>query len=138
MSNLRPKTVLRELTRLDLVYGGRKSGDELQALAKVFFEDCGHMNEARFIEACNQHRRRGLYFPSPAELIAAHDEIVANLPAPNQGLIEMPPELSDEQIRINKEGIRKMRERLARAKSMPDPYHRSSREKTTREPGEDG
>jgi len=138
MKSLQRKTVLRELTRLDLIYGGRKSGDELEALAKIFFEDCGHMDEAVFIEVCTQHRRNERYFPTPAELIAAHDQIVSRKYVSRKDLIEMPNELSDEQIRINKEGFQKMRERLARAKGMPGPYHRSSREKTTREPGEDG
>lgn len=119
---LNPKAVLKELTRLDLVYGNRKSGDELGVLAKMFAGDCGQMSAEHFAEACRRHRRECSFFPTVHDLLKQYREILENLPAPNQGLLEMPSELSDEQIRINQEGIAKIRERLAAAKKMPAAY----------------
>lgn len=116
---LSEKAVLRELTRLDMVYGSRKSGDELDRLVKVFFEDCRHMSEHHFIEACRMHRREKAFFPVPAEILKQYDTLMANLPAPGSTmLLDLPTEISEEQARINREGIKMVRDRLANAKAI--------------------
>lgn len=108
-----------------MAYGCRKAGDELGVLAEVFYDDCRHMGENHFVEAIRRHRKKSRFFPTTSEINAEYKDIVANLPAPSDRLLSGPTELSDEQIRINKEGIRRHREKLGRNFEMPGAVKRA-------------
>ena len=115
MNTVTKKTILRELTKLDLAYGSRKTGDELGLLAGIWWEDCRHMGEKYFLESVKRVRRQSQFFPTTAEVLAEYRVIVAELPnQDSQNLLAMPLEMSDDQIEINRKGIEMLRKRLAK------------------------
>lgn len=112
------RVILRELARLDIAYGGRKTGEELDILAEMFFEECGFYSEDVFVAACKAHLRGSDYFPTVAQLLE-HCRMEHQLQ--NRRIIRADdPELlpSEDQAEINRKGIAMLRDRLARRLSV--------------------
>ena len=105
------KTILAELTKLNLILNARRSIDELELLAGVWIADCGHMQEGRFIQAVAECRRRTKWFPTPVEINEQYNAIVRVAQMKDMPQIEQFPSLSP----------REEAERLRYLKSMITP-----------------
>lgn len=70
MESLRPMDLLPLLATADLVYRTQRSREELACLARVFAEDLAGASFGEVAAAFALHRRRCIYFPTPAHIIA--------------------------------------------------------------------
>jgi hypothetical protein len=99
------------MASLNTVLQSRKTVDELRILSAIFFEDMEHVSVDDFRECVKRYRRKSRYFPSPVDLLTIYDSIKAENRA-NMKLLDMPPELTDEQVRLNIEKIKALKECL--------------------------
>ena len=78
--NVTKKMVIAELVNLNLALNARRSQEQLEILAEIWFTDCKHMQQTRFIQAVANCRKNSKWFPTPADINEQHDFIVSNLP----------------------------------------------------------
>ena len=78
--NVSKKTISAEIAKLNLSLNARRSTDELKLLTDIWFVDCQHMLENRFVEAIAVCRKTSKWFPTVSEINQHYDQIVRNIP----------------------------------------------------------
>ena len=106
--NVTMKTVIAELVSLNLALNGRRSQDQLEILAEIWFTDCQHMQHTRFVQAVAACRRTSKWFPTPADINEQHDFIVSNIPETNTLQLEDAPPLTLAEETKRLERLRKL------------------------------
>jgi hypothetical protein len=71
------QTIKAQLIKLNAAYPRSKAADELDAIAEVWAEDFTGLSDGAFCRAVAQVRRGVRYFPTVADIMAAHRDIVA-------------------------------------------------------------
>ena len=111
--------LIAELARCDEVLQtpgltGKRSRDELTALAHEFHEILDGRSEKRVVEAFRMHKTRSPWFPSPAHIVNNYNELVDR--KAQRLALPAPTELPEEQVKINRRGLAMLRERMNRKK----------------------
>lgn len=115
------QTVVKELVRLNLAMPIQVEDKTLKAKARIFAEELAFWKPETIAMAIREYMRHSRYFPTPAEIrdrckavsvALEYKGNVAGLPAPES--------LSDEQLRINRDGIKQVRDRIAKSTVIAD------------------
>lgn len=125
MKTVSKQTIGKELVKLNLALSAQKGTKEIRIITDIWFEDCGHMSEDRFLEAVARYRQKSRWWPAPADVIKEHDTIVAIVREPPA--LPM-PELTPAEIEQNKRWVRNLLEKcgLGSRNKQPracDPKH---------------
>ncbi|WP_281761838.1 hypothetical protein [Pseudodesulfovibrio nedwellii] len=80
-----------------------------------WIEDLGHLTESQFLAACVEHRRNSKFFPCIKDIIDAHAVVVDREPKPKLLALSGSNELTDEQVKRNRLGCRKILEIVTRS-----------------------
>ncbi|WP_281762233.1 hypothetical protein [Pseudodesulfovibrio nedwellii] len=80
-----------------------------------WIEDLGHLTEAQFVAACTEHRRNNKFFPCVKDILDAHAAVVDREPKLRLLALSGSTELTDEQVKRNRQGCRKILEIIARS-----------------------
>lgn len=103
------KTIQKELIKLKAVYPyPDRSIDELRTLSEVWAEDFIDINDAELLAAIARHRKESEYFPTPANILKTVNLNRNEVMRKWELIPELPPILTDEQIKENKERIKKL------------------------------
>jgi hypothetical protein len=100
-----------EIAKTSLSSGARHPATELEALVAIFLEALNGHRAEDVAEAFRVHRRECPFMPRPSEILARAKDIAARRRA---RVRQLPPpvEISDDQLRINREGLAKVRAAL--------------------------
>jgi hypothetical protein len=104
MMHVKKQTITAELTRLNLVLNARLSVEELRTLADVWYVDCNHMLEDRFLEAISNCRKKSKWFPAPSDIHREYNLLVGQVQDVPQ--IESGPAISPDEERDRMKKIR--------------------------------
>lgn len=89
MANVR--TIRNQLALLAVVYPtSRRSEEELLVLARVWAEDMARLTDPELEDAVRRVRRTARFFPTPAEVLDAHQEALAERPRPQAPSLPRP------------------------------------------------
>jgi hypothetical protein len=106
------KELMVELAKLNIVLTARKSAQELEVIAGIWYEDFGHISIDDFRIMLKRQRRVSPYWPSPSELFEQKNLLISE----NRPLqIQMEdPKLTPEEIQDNKDFLKRLNKRLAK------------------------
>lgn len=71
-----------EIVKLNAIYPNPQPPDVLKVRASVWMEDLGYLSEEMFLSSIRLHRKASKFFPTPADIIEAYNEIVRFAPKP--------------------------------------------------------
>lgn len=94
------KRLAEELIKLNMIYSPKKTNAELKVLTDVFFEDCNHMSEERFLLSVKQSRQKAKFFPVPSDILEAY-AIISERQRSKIIALPAPVEISEEQKQLN-------------------------------------
>ena len=77
---LTKKRLFEELVKLDTLFGGRKTPEEIKVIAEQWWDHCQYMSDINFISAVRMYKQDGKFFPVPADIIELHRSIASRAP----------------------------------------------------------